>query len=168
MAAWYFCRILRRICEVTDNPYQSPDSNVRSGPDAKARPVRGIVIGFIIDVAGTFIGIALIAIIYVAAMAYSGKSRDEIDHVLSTNDPTALFNVMVALWGVLMSCIGGYFCITISRGRDFNYPVVLGALVFVFGVVTSWQALDIAEILFWSTCSFGATIYGAQRALGGR
>ncbi|NNF17784.1 MAG: hypothetical protein HKN70_13660 [Gammaproteobacteria bacterium] len=157
---------MRRDDKMTDNPYQSPDANVDKTADQKRRPIRAILISFVVDVGGTFLGIAVMAIIYVGILTYSGKTRSEIDHLLSTSDPTTLFNILVALWGVLMSFIGGFICVRIARARDYNYPIVLASLVFIFGIVTSWAALEIYEILLWSTLSFGATMLGAQRALG--
>ena len=151
-----------------ETTYQSSVANVDRTADQERRPVRGILISFVVDVGGTFMGIAVMAIIYVGILTYNGKTRSEIDHLLSASDPMTLFNIMIALWGVLMSFIGGFICVRISRARDYNYPIVLATLVFVFGIVTSWAALEIYEILFWSTLSFGATMLGAQRALGGQ
>ena len=150
---------------MTNNPYESPDSDVNKSEKHRARPIRAIVFGVIIDIGGTIVGVVILTIVYVAILASSGATQDEVDRVLSTAKPTTFFGFVTAMWGVFMSFIAGFYCVRISRAIDWRYPATLALLVFIIGIAMAGGTMDSFILYLWSFFSVGATFYGAARAM---
>ena len=150
------------------DPYQSPQSTLKDAESEETRPVRGILLAIIIDYVGTLVFASLAAIVYVAMLGRQGMPRDQIEKTITSMDTFSALGIASLVIGLTMSIIAGYYCVKISRARDYTYPSILAGIIFLIGVVSGWGITDAGTLLFLSAVGIMATIAGAYIGLNSR
>ncbi len=153
---------------MSENPYETPDSNLGGSELREPRPVRGIVLGLVADLGGTTVCGVVLALIYGVVLAAQGMNGEDVQQTLSNIDIYSLYGAVSTLLGLAMSCLGGYVCIKVSNGTNLTNPIVLGAITFLIAVLLAWDAYDLIEFMALSVVSFLATLWGARTALARR
>ncbi|MCZ6617658.1 MAG: hypothetical protein O7E57_05955 [Gammaproteobacteria bacterium] len=150
---------------MADNPYETPGSNLDLPGRTQQRPIRGIVLGLVADLAGTTVGTVVLAFIYVLVLAGQGMNPEEVEQVMSNGETFSLFGGVSTLFGLAMSVLGGYVCIRVSNGVDLTNPIALGVITFLIAVLMAWDAYDVGEFLGLTALSFAATLWGGRTAI---
>ncbi len=153
---------------MSENPYETPDSNLDVRESREQRPIRGIVLGFVTDLGGTTLFSVVLVFVYATALAGQGMNAADIEQTLSNFETYSFYGVISILLGLAMSCLGGYVCIRISNGVNLTNPIVLGVITFLFAVLLAWDAYDFIEFVVLSVVSFLATLWGGRKAINRR
>jgi hypothetical protein len=149
------------------NPYEMPRSDVQQNEALPVRPVRGILIGLLIDLGGSILAVTAITFAYAIYIGTRGASASEIEGALTSTDPTSVLGAMHTLAGLGMSYLAGFYCLRISRGTNLRYPLVLAAIVLVLTISAgvAWNLMDLLTLLGLSALTVGATLLGGAMAL---
>lgn len=156
----------------TPNPYSPPQAVVRDAPGKPGSAVKAVALGLVVDFGGTFAGVALFGMVYVAAMAASGvASGADVEQVLeqasaefaSTASWTFYVNVLI---GLSCSVLGGYVCARIARGRELQLGAVLAAIIAGSGALSGSGSYSFGLFLILSLAGIGAVMAGAWLGLG--
>ena len=153
---------------MSENPYETPDSNL-NGPELREpRPIRGIVLGLVADLGGTTVCSVVLTLIYAVVLAVQGMNAEDVQETLSSIELVSVYGAISTLLGLAMSCLGGYVCIRVSNGTNLTNPIALGAITFLIAVWLAWDAYDLIEFMALSVVSFLATLWGGRKALSRR
>jgi hypothetical protein len=152
------------------NPYETPRSDVQRNEALPVRPVRGILIGLLIDLGGSILAVAAMTFAYAIYIGTQGASAAEIESAFTSTDPTSALGALHTLAGLGMSYLAGFFCLRISRGMNLRYPMVLAIILLVLTVGTgvAWNLMDLSTLLALAALSFGSTLLGGAVALRAR
>ena len=153
---------------MSENPYETPDSNLDVRESREQRPIRGIVLGFVTDLGGTTLFSVVLVFVYATALAGQGMNAADIGQTLSNFETYSFYGVISIFLGLAMSCLGGYVCIRISNGVNLTNPIVLGVITFLFAVLLAWDAYNLIEFVALSVVSFLATLWGGRKAINRR
>ena len=153
---------------MSENPYQTPDSNLDVPELLEQRPIRGIVLGLVADLGGTTLCSVVLVLIYGSMLASQGMNAADIEQTLSSVETFSLYGNISTLFGLAMSFLGGYVCIRVSNGVDLTNPIALGVITFLVAVLLAWDAYDPIEFVLLSAVSFMATLWGGRAALNQR
>jgi hypothetical protein len=151
--------------EQSDNPYKTPQANVEA-EDSEKRPIRGVILGFCVDIGGTMIGATVFAIAYAAMLGASGVTVEQIERTLSDTSLTSVMGGTTTVIGLLMSLMSGYVCIKVSRGTSVKYSVILATIVLGVGVALGQSSMTLTELVVLSALAFALTVLGGKLALG--
>jgi hypothetical protein len=152
------------------NPYETPRSDVQQNETLPVRPVRGILVGLLIDLGGSILAVAAMTFAYAIYIGTQGASASEIESAFTNTDPSSALGALNTVAGLGMSYLAGFFCLRISRGTNLRYPMVLAIILLVLTVGTgvAWNLMDLFTLLALSTLSFGLTLLGGAVALRAR
>jgi hypothetical protein len=152
------------------NPYETPRSDVQQNETLPVRPVRGILVGLLIDLGGSILAVAAMTFAYAIYIGTQGASASEIESAFTNTDPSSALGALNTVAGLGMSYLAGFFCLRISRGTNLRYPMVLATILLVLTVGTgvAWNLMDLFTLLALSTLSFGLTLLGGAVALRAR
>jgi peptidoglycan/LPS O-acetylase OafA/YrhL len=93
--------------------------------------VKGVVIGLVVDIGGTFLFFFVFAVLGAILLASTGRDIDELKDVAET--PT--FIVVSSIAGLLFSALGGYVSARIARKAEVRNALATGALSVLVGLV---------------------------------
>jgi len=155
---------------MSNNPYVAPQSHVQQHEDLPVRPVKGIVIGLLIDLGGSILAVALISFAYATYIGSQGASASEIESAMTSTDLFSPLGLMNTVAGMAMSYLAGFYCLRISRGTNLRYPLILAAIVLALGlgVGLAWETTNVFLLLSLAALGFGATLFGGAKALRAR
>lgn len=153
---------------MSENPYETPDSNLDVPESREQRPIRGIVLGFVTDLGGTTLFSVVLVFVYATALAGQGMNAADVEQTLANFETYSFYGVISIFLGLAMSCLGGYVCIRVSKGVNLTNPIVLGVITFLFAVLLAWDAYNLIEFVVLSVVSFLATLWGGRKAINRR
>ena len=155
---------------MSHNPYETPRSDLQQNETLPVRPVRGILIGLLIDLGGSILAATAISFAYAIYIGTQGASASEIESAFTNTDPSSALGAMHTVAGLGMSYLAGFVCLRISRGTNLRYPMVLALILLVLTVGTgvAWNLMDLFTLLALSALSFGSTLLGGAVALQAR
>lgn len=147
---------------MTTDPYKPPDSDLDVPETLPPRPVRGILIGLVIDLGGTILLVFISSIIYGVVLASGGASQSEIESSITNMGPDSIFGIVNTILGLLMSFIGGFYCARIARAKDYLYPGIMAAILFLLSIILGWGTMSLILLVSLSMASVVAIMLGAR------
>jgi len=157
---------------MAENPYDPPSAEVVDTPlaDRPGSIWKGVVIGALVDLAGTLVaGIGLV-FIYTLINAAPGMSPEAIAGL--TNRYYAEAMGFDSVWGLMglalgsgFSVLGGYVCARFARRRWKPAALILGVVMAVFGIASGTGQISLPTNIAMGLSSlvfvwFGAWLYG--------
>lgn len=150
---------------MSSDPYKTPDSDVTQNEPFSPRPVRGIIIGLLVDLGGTIITSLIILLIYGIILGITGGGAEAIERLTTNYDPYSPIGIVISIFGLLMSYIAGYVCAKVSRAQNLTYPSILATIVFIVGTITVWNTVNILLLLIMGLAGIAVTLLGARKYL---
>ena len=150
---------------MSTNPYKKPDSNLETHEELPSRPVRGIILGLVIDLGGTIVLVIISTIIYSFVLVSGGASQGEIESLTKGFEPTSTFGMINIILGLFMSFIGGMYCAKIARSKNYLYPGIMASISFVISIVSAWGTVANYLLMILSTTTVVAVLLGARMHL---
>lgn len=148
---------------MSENPYEPPGSRLEKPGARPARPVRGVIAGLVVDIAGTVLGTNVLGIGYGIVLALQGYNEDQIAAVVENLDVFSGFGLLTTAVGFYMSYLGGYWCLRVARTTDLRPGYVLAGLIAALGLSLSLLAGNFWIGLLLTVIGFCATMLGALR-----
>jgi glycerol uptake facilitator-like aquaporin len=145
-----------------DKRYTPPGSDLRDQPPPPGSPWKAVLIGYLVDMGGTFIASALLAIVYAAVLAQQGMSQEQIRAALTDPTPGSSFYVVGTLAGCGFSFLGGYWCARIARRSPFRLGGILATLSTLSGMALSWGVYPPEQIALLSVTSVACVLLGSK------
>jgi hypothetical protein len=145
-----------------DNRYTPPGSDLRDPSPPPAPPWKAVLIGYLVDMGGTFIASALLAIVYTAVLTQQGLSQEQIRTALSDPAPGSSFYVVGTLLGCGFSVLGGYWCARMARRTPYRLGGILAALSALSGLALSWGVYPPEQITLLSVTSVACVLLGSK------
>ena len=152
------------------NPYEAPLADLTPPEtDLPVRPVRGILLGLVVDFGGTLVGAIVLGIVFSAVWLSQGVPQSQFqDRLQAADDPTTGFGFAALVLGLVCSWAGGWVCVRVSRGSDLRYPAIQAALASVVGLVFGAGTVAPLQLVVLSALSVVAILLGGWIALQGR
>ena len=147
---------------MTQNPYQTPvaDVAVKASGQRKSRPVLGVILGFILDIGFTVVGMFLVGAAIGVYVVSQGGGPDEINAFVSERAET--FQWISSVIGYIGSFLGGLLCAYLAREK-LTKPIA--ALIFLTissgGMVTYFAGGDMRSFAASSVIATVVTLLGA-------
>jgi len=145
-----------------DKRYTPPGSELRDRPPPPGAAWKAVLIGYLIDMGGTFIASAVLAIVYTAVLAQQGMSQEQIRAALSDPAPGSSFYVVGTLAGCGCSFLGGYWCARIARHATYRLGGILATLSALSGIALSWGVYPPEQIALLSVTSVACVLLGSK------
>lgn len=124
---------------MSDNPFAPPASEVRDVSSRPGSPIKGVILGLLVDIGGSVVAGMLIGAAFAVFMAQSGMPAEEIFAALSNTRFASPLFVVSTMAGAGFSVLGGYICQRIARRQNYRLALVLAGLSTILGVAMSWS-----------------------------
>lgn len=147
------------------DPYRTPEADLDGTAGLRPRPVRGVLIGLVVDWGGTIVLSLVFAVVYAGMLAARGLSESEILAVFESIEPTSPFGLASMAMGTGMSLLGGWVCVRVGRSPSLRPPAVLAGLAVLIGLGLSGNDVDLGMNLMMMLFSVSATMIGAWLAI---
>jgi hypothetical protein len=118
---------------MSEERYKPPATRVQDPPPSKGSAIKGVVLGFLVDMGGTLLFGVVTSIAYGMALAAAGRSPDEISASLSHPEADPLVSAISLLGGVAFSVLGGFVCERIARQGTYKLGVILSLVLVIVG-----------------------------------
>jgi hypothetical protein len=147
---------------MTQNPYQTPTADVdnKHTSQRKPHPVLGVILGFILDIGFTVVGMFLVGAVIGVYVVSQGGGPDEINAFV--NERAEAFQWATSLIGYIGSFLGGLLCAYLAKER-LSKPIT--ALIFLTissgGLVTYYSGGDMRSFAASSLIATVVTMLGA-------
>ncbi len=160
---------------MTENPYNSPNSDVES--DNKShRPGsiwKGVLFGGLADIGGTMVISTIIAIIYLMQIWSPDMTPEKIEEVMNLyGEDSSNFNNIWSFiglgFGLGFSVLGGYVCAIFARERWKKAALILAAILSGYGLYIGIEIYQLGVILALTLLSVMATYFGSWLRAGKR
>jgi hypothetical protein len=145
-----------------DKRYTPPGSDLRDPPPPPGSPWKAVLVGYLVDMGGTFIASAVLAIAYTAVLSQQGLSAAQIHEALADPTPGSSFYVVGTLAGCAFSFLGGYWCARIARRTPYRLGGILAALSTLSGAALSWGVYPLEQITLLSVTSVACVLLGSK------
>lgn len=142
-------------------PAQEPTSKKPSPKPGS--PIKGLLLGIILDLGGSFIFGLILLCCYIQSLAASGMTLDEINEVISK--PPAFdswYFISAALLGYVFSMLGGYVCARISKRFEYRMGIILASISSLFGILISYEYYSWPLNMFFTLLTFAFVLLGAK------
>lgn len=153
---------------MTDNPYQTPEADLQGPGGLPKRPVRGVVYGLLVDLGGTIL-IGIIAVLgYGAMLLVTGVELQEASEriaALESMPPYTPISLALNGLGLLMSYLGGYTCLRVSRASGLGIAVILAIITTGLGLALIENTPNPGFDLSVGAIAFVATLLGGRAGL---
>jgi MFS family permease len=145
-----------------NNPYVPPVAELKDAPRPPGSPVKAIVLGFLIDVLGTLLGVTILGVGYTFVMARQGLSAEQMQSVMQKQSMTTPFGLTSLLVGTAFSVLGGWICSRIVRRNELKFGAILAALITLIGLVLAGtERMSSPELVVTSILTVVAVMGGA-------
>ncbi len=139
---------------MADNPYQPPKSGFDKPPrDLEPGSMfKAVLFGATTDIVGTNVIGIVFFIFYGVILGAQGKSAEEIQRVMEHVDPLSMFGLILMLFGLTMSVLGGYVCARTANVNSYTAVGIVSAISVAFGALTGsgeyeWPMLLLLSLL---------------------
>lgn len=139
------------------NPY-SPTRAPLGDEQPPGSPLKAVFVGFVVDLGGTIAASIVIGIAY----ALFAAVPDTIEGVEQSLQWPEWLTTLASGVGLGFSILGGYTCARIVRRNEYRWGGVLGACVFVAGLLLGTAETAPEEELFLGAVSIAGTLFGAH------
>jgi hypothetical protein len=123
------------------DPYRPPGADV-SGAELADRPgsaVKAIVLGLVVDVAGTMVAGTIIAIGWGIMLGASGAGAEEIDRFFRES---SAFQWVGLCTGLAFTGLGAYVAARIANRSEYRFALMLGLCSLAFGELVLGGLVD--------------------------
>jgi len=142
-------------------PYEPPRSDVQDVVPIRPRPVKGIVVGAVVDLGGTLVASIVLSVIVSFRLASQGMTPEEIQQALVNLSMTSGLSIFSMVLGTGFSVLGGYVCATYAKKDIYGCGVILGVIVCTAGIMMGGMQQSIAMDLLMVLVTFAAVLFGA-------
>ena len=150
---------------MTDNPYNSPNSQVESESHRTGSLWKGILFGGLADLGGTIVMSIIMISIYMALNWSADMTPEKIEEVTNmfVEDSSSFNNI----WGIIglvfglgFSVLGGYICALFAREKWKKAILILAAILTIYGLVMGSDIYQIGVLLVLTLLSIFAMLLG--------
>ncbi len=111
------------------NPFRPPSAPLRVASSSRAQPVRGVVLGLAVYVAGSFVLVNLLVLAAIHLGVYSAPVNAGLALVLtSALDPLSTIGALATAIVLTMSFTAGYVCAAFARVTTLIAPTVVATV----------------------------------------
>lgn len=123
------------------NPYTTPKAPVENlqTQEKKGSGVKAVLIGLIVDIAGSMAAGLSITFVWGVYLAMGGMSPEEMSDYFTTGTAYLMVNLIC---GSLFTALGGYVAATIANHQEYKYAFLVGLGSLIFGEVMISMAKD--------------------------
>ena len=139
----------------------SSESKIETKNLKKGSPLKAIIIGLVVDIAGSFVSAFIMAIAYSVLLASRGLSPQEIEHRLTNLDPYSAFSIITMVVGGCMTVLGGYVCARIVNHSEYRYTFIFGFISAAFGHIASESYYSTLDSIALGILTLGCALLGA-------
>jgi MFS family permease len=150
---------------MTEDRFKPPATEVRDRPRAKRSAVKGLVMGTLADLGGTFVFSVLLSMVFAIFMTAGGRSPQEIQAALAHSDANPLLSGIGLVGGCAFSILGGYVCERVARQGHYRLGVILSCILAAVGLMLSWSSYSLAMLGLLTALTFGSTLLGTRLGL---
>ena len=133
------------------NIYETPKSDLTVEDNKPGSIVKAVVIGSVIEIAGTLITGLLIGFAYGFVLVSQNSSMEEIEAAMENLSPWSGYGLASLAAGLLVSVAAGYVCAKIANQASYKPAFILAFISFLLSVV-----LGVSSYPWWSLILFGA------------
>ena len=134
------------------DPYATPQA-VTSAARPRAGPVKAVLVGFAVDVGGTFVSGMLLSLGYGLYLASLG---------IGTQPSTSWLSFAGYVTGSASSILGGYVCTRIAQRTDYKLGFILGVLSSVTGLLLSFGQYSLPVNIGFTVLTFICVMVGTR------
>ena len=147
---------------MTDNPFKPPHADVRDQPPRPGSPLRAILTGLAVDIGGSLLTSVVLTVLYVASLAASGMSQDQVSEAMKHVPPTSAVAIAGTLIGACWSVLGGFVCARIVQRDEYRVGAVMAALSAFLGLLLGGtdEPADMLALLTLTT--FACVLLGVK------
>ena len=147
-----------------DNPFAPPTSEVRDLSPRPGSPIKGVILGLLVDIGGTVISSMVIGGVFAVFMAQSGMPPEEIFAALSDTRFSSPLFVVSTIAGGGLSVLGGYVCQRIARRSNYRLALVLAGLSTAIGLAMSWSSYSALVHALLTLLNVASVLLGTRLA----
>jgi len=145
-----------------DKRYTPPRSDLRDQPPPPAAAWKAVLIGYAVDMGGTFVSSAVIGVIYTVVLLQQGLTQEQVHAALTDVTPGSWFYVTSTLAGCGFSTLGGYWCARVARRSPYRLGGVLAALSTLTGLAMSWDLYPPAQLALLCVTAVACVLLGSK------
>ncbi len=146
---------------MTENAYQTPESDVSLNETYKGSALKAILIGASVDIFGTLVFGVFYGVIYAVFLASNGMSADEISERFINIDTYSFFSMLGMVIGLLISVFAGYLCARTINYNEYRTVFVVAIIAVIFGLLISASEYSLIENIVFNTLTFISLYLGA-------
>ncbi len=148
---------------MSEDIYQTPQSDLTTTAPQKSAPVKAIVIATIIDIVGTMVLGMVIGIAYSAILTSSGMPFEEIVRTLEneTGNILSIMSIIGVVTGGMVTGSAGYICAKIANSSEYKVVSIFGAITVTFGALMGMAYYSVAENIVLGMITLGCAYGGA-------
>ena len=122
---------------MADNPYRPPSSGFeKQSRDTEPGSIfKAVLFGASTDIVGTNVVSIPLFLIYGRILGSQGQSDVEIQRAMEHVDPLSTFGLILLLFGLAMSVLGGYVCARTANVNSYNAVGIMSAISVAFGAL---------------------------------
>jgi CBS domain containing-hemolysin-like protein len=146
------------------NPFAPPASDVRDVSLRPGSPIKGAIIGLLVDIGGTTITGIFIGIVFAVYMAKSGMSQEQIYAALSNSRFGTPISIVSTIVGGGFSMLGGYVCQRIALRKNYRLALLIACLSTAFGSAMAGSSNSLTWHTLMAALTFGSVLLGTKLA----
>ena len=146
---------------MSDNPFAPPKSHVEDSDKARKPGSiwKGALIGIVVDIVGTTIGVTVISIMYMTLNITQDMSPTDIEDlskrfVEELSDYSSIWGLAGVVLGFGLSLIGGYVCAIFAKERWKKAALIFGSALVIYGLYLGKDNYSIGENISISLLTF--------------
>jgi hypothetical protein len=149
---------------MTEDRFKPPSAYVDDPRRGKGSPIKGVLLGLVVDVGGTMLFGIAVSIAWGFALAAAGHSAQEIKALFANPDGDPVLPTVLIGGGVLCSVLGGYVCERIARQANYRLGLVLSTLSVLVGVALGSTAASATMFVLLTVLTVGSVLLGTRLA----
>ena len=142
------------------NPFKPPSADVDIPDTRRGSPVRALVLGVVVDFAGTMVASTVFFLLIGAYLASSGTPADQVvSYEFGLDSP---IGIVLNIVGALFSVLGGYVCARVAKHAEYRLGAILAGVNVVLGLLLGGEAAANAYGLISSVITIAAVMIGTH------
>ena len=142
---------------MSHDPFTPPASNVEVREQKRGSAVKAIVVGMVVDFAGSMILSFLFVVTYAAYLGATGQA-DQVAKFSEGFDYDSGPGLVLAVMGCLFSVLGGFICARIARHAEYRLGLIMATLSVALALVIDARASATYFVL--AVLSFASVMTG--------
>jgi hypothetical protein len=149
------------VNQPSNNPYDAPRAPVKDMTPVKPAPIKGLLIGLLIDIGGSIVLGFVILFVYLTYMAANGSPMDvaSTEHLMAQFQESNL-GIVSTLFGGLLSVLGGYVCARIAKQDTMRLGWIMAALSTFIGLAMSYSSYSVGKNILMTCLTFASVSLG--------